>query len=873
MYRLVVFTEQPELGFGPSRTTRESTGTPGPRFSPHSLFSITQRFELSIRGVRVYRRTGAKIAVEDEDEVDAEDILALGDDNGIIREPSEDSDAAGRNEVKTGAAGTASGTADTQEQFSNRGPGSPVRRRGSAWDQVDVNSQLLFGNDGKADLLGIEAANNAVEEVGATSSTCSRAKSGAHEQQGEVTSADHAGSKMLGSETSAANKTGPRSGGKKKRKKEKSKETAVVVEAVDAPITTTLQTQETVHQSLTQLDDSSRLAATPEQCSPTSGSPVLVGTTSSASSSTRRKRTTKGRRSSEQTQSPSPAQLLGQAPNNLGASVASSLGAFESVFASTDAGEVLLTAVLPWERTAALFLLAFPPEIDLESFFEDLQTSEVEYRIFRRGMLEKSNGQQHGENPSAASPVTPYKKNMVGSAVFFFATQRQADEFYQKNHGRLFYTNKDAKDAAKQEYKQACAYFVFLDSVQYRSAVDMKQNLWFQDHPKWAREHCFELPACPFCLERLDVSVSGIVCHAAGWLSAFQWYEVPDIQSCESCIQLVQDAHTCMNCSQSPPTTTTVGCGSLGGIAGGSLDSSSAGQQLLASPEESVSRSAQELWLCLVCGFVGCSRYARGQHSLLHQKATGHRFSLELRSGRIWDYAGDVFVHRRLVQCAAADRGELLDIAFPEEQQQHQIGSPPGASPLLIGGGGGGGGTTSISNNGTTTTTTSSLLNTSSNNMMSSTTGPPGAASQLQNNNIHLASELDLLLTANLEHQRKRYRGQCERLQQEERLICNAFEREERDLEARIAKKNEEAAQAAKLTLLMEKKLQEAKAKVEKERDDLHLLEEVLARKKEEEATEGGKTGGREDQIDESAYVKSLRQEITQLMEKIMEDD
>ena len=64
-----------------------------------------------------------------------------------------------------------------------------------------------------------------------------------------------------------------------------------------------------------------------------------------------------------------------------------------------------------------------------------------------------------------------------------------------------------------------------------------------------------------------------------------------------------------------------------------------------------------DLWICLICGHVGCGRYeqkhayelvADGQLALTlrHFMATSHTFSLQVGTQRVWDYAGDNYVHR-----------------------------------------------------------------------------------------------------------------------------------------------------------------------------------------------------------------------------------
>lgn len=57
------------------------------------------------------------------------------------------------------------------------------------------------------------------------------------------------------------------------------------------------------------------------------------------------------------------------------------------------------------------------------------------------------------------------------------------------------------------------------------------------------------------------------------------------------------------------------------------------------------------LWVCLTCGIVGCGRYTH-KHAAQHYTLEGHPYSLELATGRIWDYDNGCFVHRRdLVDC------------------------------------------------------------------------------------------------------------------------------------------------------------------------------------------------------------------------------
>lgn len=121
-----------------------------------------------------------------------------------------------------------------------------------------------------------------------------------------------------------------------------------------------------------------------------------------------------------------------------------------------------------------------------------------------------------------------------------------------------------------------------------------------------------ELPTCPVCLERMDESVDGvltILCnHAFHADCLLKWGDA----TCPVC-----------RCVQSPELAEGGECMRCGAAAPDSL------------------------WICLICGHVGCGRYQAG-HAAGHWRESGHCYALQLGSHRVWDYKGDNFVHRLL---------------------------------------------------------------------------------------------------------------------------------------------------------------------------------------------------------------------------------
>ncbi|CAI9758942.1 unnamed protein product [Fraxinus pennsylvanica] len=171
------------------------------------------------------------------------------------------------------------------------------------------------------------------------------------------------------------------------------------------------------------------------------------------------------------------------------------------------------------------------------------------------------------------------------SVLIRLENQLSADGFYLNFNGKKF----------KPSEVEVCHVY-FAQSVMYTMSAEIATT----PPPEFA-----ELPTCPVCLERLDYDTSGIqstLCdHSFQCSCVLKWTYL----SCP----------VCRLCQQDEKPACSV-CGTL-----------------------------NNLWVCLICGFVGCGRYEKG-HASGHGSNKQHRFSLEVEKQQIWDYVGDKYVHR-----------------------------------------------------------------------------------------------------------------------------------------------------------------------------------------------------------------------------------
>lgn len=178
-----------------------------------------------------------------------------------------------------------------------------------------------------------------------------------------------------------------------------------------------------------------------------------------------------------------------------------------------------------------------------------------------------------------------------------FKTHELAHEFYKNFNGRPF-----------SSFETELCNIVWINEIQTTSA----DSSLLQGFAKISMEsndprvEMIELPSCPVCLERMDSSATGLLttlCHHTFHCSCIMKWSDTTCPVCRfnNTIQETQGSSVC----------THEGCG-----------------------------SSENLWVCLICAHLGCGRYVRG-HARHHFDQTGHVYSLEASTQRVWDYAGD----------------------------------------------------------------------------------------------------------------------------------------------------------------------------------------------------------------------------------------
>jgi len=192
--------------------------------------------------------------------------------------------------------------------------------------------------------------------------------------------------------------------------------------------------------------------------------------------------------------------------------------------------------------------------------------------------------------------------------IIKFDEQKDADAFFNEFNQKLF---------SSMTTESCCVAYV--NKVIF---LQPKNSLLFPPSGQ------AEVPTCSICLEKLDPSTSGLLTILCN--HSFH----------SNCLSQWRDENRCPICryTQTPfgEKSVCISCG---------LD--------------------ENLWLCLICGFIGCSRY-KGKHAQEHFESTKHTYALELESQKVWDYTKEAFLHRLV----SSNSGKVVEIANPNSIEQ-----------------------------------------------------------------------------------------------------------------------------------------------------------------------------------------------------------
>jgi len=157
-----------------------------------------------------------------------------------------------------------------------------------------------------------------------------------------------------------------------------------------------------------------------------------------------------------------------------------------------------------------------------------------------------------------------------------------------------------------------------------------------------------ELPTCPVCLERMDETTGllTILCQHVFHCACLEKWRG---SGCPVCRYTHSPSYTFPYPRPSSQHNTTA-----------DDDPSTA-------PSCSICASSTNLWICLICGNVGCGRYDEA-HAFAHYEATSHCYAMDTSTQHVWDYAGDGYVHR-LIQ-SKPDSKQLTDL--PRHRERHE---------------------------------------------------------------------------------------------------------------------------------------------------------------------------------------------------------
>lgn len=291
------------------------------------------------------------------------------------------------------------------------------------------------------------------------------------------------------------------------------------------------------------------------------------------------------------------------------------------------------------KTSTILCVLAVPSYMtpyDLMQYFDDGYADSItHYRLVRSAGLTQS--------PSESNHFMSTDHSNISNMVLIkFRNEAAAARFYSHFNGRTF-----------NSLEPETCHVVYVQHVRNKT---MRSIPALPDDPfvegtfsslsstSATLTAAVELPTCPVCLERMDSSVTGLLT-----------IQCQHTFHCQ-CLTKWRDG-SCPVCRYSSSNRRDNGTSS-NGLAG---SSGFRGDTDTTNRVCAVCQATNNLWICLICGHLGCGRYDQA-HAHDHYTATGHCFAMDVESQRVWDYGADGYVHRLMQN---QEDGKLVEIPSP----------------------------------------------------------------------------------------------------------------------------------------------------------------------------------------------------------------
>ena len=204
-------------------------------------------------------------------------------------------------------------------------------------------------------------------------------------------------------------------------------------------------------------------------------------------------------------------------------------------------------------------------------------------------------------------------------AIFCFDTGAAAEHFVAEMNGQPLHGAFDHTDTASIHMMSAVSYDLITPSSTPHSfpyAIPSHASLSVEGTDEQSL-----LPICPVCLDVIDPASSALITilcqHHFHFHCLSQWTD----STCPVCRYVITPVvySVCQVCELN---------------------------------------EIEALWMCMLCGHIGCGRYKYG-HANQHYQESGHQYAISVSSQQVWDYTADSYIHRLITNKAD---GKLVEL-------------------------------------------------------------------------------------------------------------------------------------------------------------------------------------------------------------------